>query len=204
MTSSQESRTPAARTTAANARTNELSEMLPMNVITVRGRGKVHRRAAGAVGVMPLCMPYGGNGTSAYRTTPLDVTCASCLAQPAAPVAEPGDDPEPPTSVIDLRDVVVVTRETAQSALYAERSAQTAVRHTTPGTSTHTIAQSALIAASAARKPAERAWHAAVAAFIVVARAERAAGARFPLDDVETNWAKVPEVAALIAAHEAN
>jgi hypothetical protein len=110
----------------------------------------------------------------------------------------------PPQSVVELREVADMARETARAVERTEQHARDAANRTTPGTPSHRIALSALHGVTAAHRPAEQAWHAAAAAFIALSRTARAARATFPVDDAEQEWADVPEVAALLAAHEAN
>lgn len=163
-----------------------------MNVIASTGRGMVHARAVTTTDtIRPLCVPDGTPGVTAYRTTDEGATCGRCAALP---------QPDPPQPIIDMRDVVLVTQMAAQNAYDAVRSARHVVGMAVPGGPSYDVAQAALCAAEAARRPTEQAWHAAVASFIVLSRLVRTA-VWFPLDEIETVWAHVPEVAAAIAAH---
>lgn len=166
-----------------------------MNVTAIAATPrKIHAVATHTRGTLPLCMPYGGRRTR-YRPTNDQVTCARCTALAGI---------EPPQHVKDMRDVVLMAQLTVDHADQAVKYAERAVRSTTRGSTAGLIAEAALLAARAAYAPAAGAWHSTIAAFVVMARRARVDGYRFPLDHIEKTYVTIPQVAALIAAHEAN
>ena len=163
-----------------------------MNVITMRGSGKVHTRASGVDGVQPLCMPYGGRGTTHYRTTPKDVSCGRCMQSMR------------PQYLVQLREAAETARMLVTTSYKAQETASYVVTLTPAGTPARLIADAVLRTAKDASRANERAWRYTVAAYIATVRLARKDGPQFPPDEMERQWATEPGIAALIAAYEAN